>query len=323
MQRSTLHADQTLTIHQTSTCRTPGYRSAETAALTHVKGATALLDLRGEKQLDSELGRALFVQARGQIVTGCYQTHSHVPDVVVQLSQNCHDSMIDPLGGVFPSVSSLCDMKAQLPFTPPASQSEYTTRAGIARYSAISQAYTEWHDSALVGFLPSAIFKAGPDSEAITEHYHVYENIWIAAFSNNYRANCILLHEALISQLLFLQANYARNMNEVLELQDQIGFSRRIILSFIHDICASVPDLLRSGFAAAGVGLLWILFLIAQLSPEVAPLPDATRQWIIGRLEKIGTEMGVQQAIKLAERLREEIERPNSRTGKEEDRLLT
>jgi hypothetical protein len=65
--------------------------------LNHVKGATALLELRGEEQLDSELGRNLFIQARTYIIASCYQTRSSIPDIVVQLSQRCRDRNADPV----------------------------------------------------------------------------------------------------------------------------------------------------------------------------------------------------------------------------------
>ncbi|KAF2806210.1 uncharacterized protein BDZ99DRAFT_573794 [Mytilinidion resinicola] len=307
--------DQTLLVvlllglYETNTCRNPSYRSIE-SALTHVKGATALLDLRGENQLDSEFGRALFTQARTQIITGCYQTKTSVPDVVVRLSlsQRCYyDRIIDPMGDIILSVSNFCNTKAEIPFNPPEYQSESITRATIARYTSITKAFANWDQSLADGFLPSIVTvpKATPD--VLSDHYHVYSDIWIAGFTNNYRANSILVHEALISQLCFLQSRYAHDVNEILELEDQISHSRTIIFSDIEAVCASVPGLLQTKSAAAGVGLLWILYLSAQVSPGIVPVPEKTRCWIIGRLEKIGAEMGVRQASTLAALLRKEL----------------
>jgi hypothetical protein len=276
--------------------------------LNHTKGATALLDLRGEEQLDSEFGRTLFIQARTQIISGCYQTRSPIPDIVVQLSQKCHDRSASPLEDLNLIVFQFCNIRAGTPFHPPTTQSESTTRATIARCTSIAQALADWHDGLPAAFLPSTVSAGSASSDILSEHYDIYEDIWTAGIANNYRANSILVHEALINQLDFLRNRYPYDLNEVLELEDQISHSRSTILSLIDAVCASVPSLLQSNFAAAGVGLLWTLYVSAQISPRAAPLHDATRSWIIGRLEKIGAEMGVRQATTLAGLLHKKVE---------------
>ena len=276
--------------------------------LKHIHGATALLELRGEEQLDSEFGRTLFIQARTQIISGCYQTRSSIPDIVVQLSQKCHDKSANSLEDLNLIVFQFCNIRAGAPFHPPTTQSESTTRATIARCISIAQALADWHDGLPTSFFPSKVSAGSASPDILSEHYDVYEDIWTAGIGNNYRANSILVHEALINQLDFLRDRYPYDLNEVLELEDQISHSRSTILSHIDAVCASVPNLLQSNFAAAGVGLLWPLYVSAQISPRAAPLHDGTRTWIIGRLEKIGAEMGVRQATMLAGLLHRKVE---------------
>jgi hypothetical protein len=280
--------------------------------LTHIKGATALLDLRGEDQLDSELGCSLFIQARTQIIAGCYQTRTPVPDIVVKLSlsQRSSNRILDLVRDIIPSVSHMCNTRAEIPFTPPPSQSEFTTRATIAHYTSVAQTYANWYTSLSTGFLPITLSASSADPDVLSGYYHVYEDIWMTGLANNYRANSIIVHEALISQLCFLQSHYAHDVNEILELEDQIAHSRSRVLSLVDAVCASVPALLQTKSAAAGVGLLWVLYLSGQISPWIVPIPDSTRTWIIRRLEKIGTEMGVRQATTLAFLLREKLEVP-------------
>jgi hypothetical protein len=141
---------------------------------------------------------------------------------------------------------------------------------------------------------------APPVPVNLSEHYDVYDDLWTTGIANNYHANRILVHEALINQLDFLQVHHPHDLNDVLELEDQISYSRATILSLIDTVCDSVPNLLQSNFAAAGVGLLWPLYLSAQISPRSAPVHDATRSWIIERLDKIGADIGVLQATMLA-----------------------
>ena len=276
--------------------------------LKHIKGATALLDLRGEEQLDSEFGRTLFSQARTQIISGCYQTRSPIPDIVVQLSQKCHDKSAAPVEDLNLIVFRFCNIRAGTCFYPPKTSSESTTRAIIARCTSIAQSLADWHDSLPAAFFPLTVSAGSRSPEVLSEHYDVYEDLWTAGIANNYRANSILVHEALINQLDFLRDRYPYDLKEVLELEDQISQSRSTILSLIDEVCASVPSLLQSNFAAAGVGLLWTLYVCAQISPRAAPLHDVTRSWIIGRLEKIGAKLGVRQATTLAGLLHQRVE---------------
>lgn len=277
--------------------------------LSHIKGATALLDLRGEAQLDSELGRGLFVQARTQIIAGCYQTRSPVPEVVVQLSHKCRERSADHFEDFNPLVIKACNIKSAYPFNPPTAQLESTTRAAIASYTSIAEAFADQYASLPTAYLPSTLPCVTTSTEILSEHYDVYEDVWAAGIANNYRASIILVHEALIAQIDFLRVRYPHDLDEILDLEDQTSKSRLTILSLIDTICASVPNLLQSNLAVAGVALLWPLYVSAQISSlRTAPIPEGTRSWIIGRLEKIGIDLGVRQATMLAGLLYEEIE---------------
>jgi len=290
---------------QTNTCNTP--RSMR-SWLTHIKGATALLEMRGEEQLDSELGRSLFVQARTQVVAGCYQTRSPIPDVVVNLSRECRHRRADPLEDLNVIISQFCAVRADLPFHPPTTQSESTTREAIAQYTSIAEAFADWHADLPATYHPLTIPGDPANPDILSDHQDVYAELWTANLANNYRANSILVHEALLGQLGFLRFRYSHDLDEVLELEDQAWHSRNTVLSLIDAVCASVPDLLQSNLAAAGVGLLWPLYVSAQISPRSTPVPDATRAWMVGRLDTIGNELGVRQATMLAGLLRKETD---------------
>jgi hypothetical protein len=281
--------------------------------LNHIKGATALLELRGEEQLDSEFGRMLFIMTRTHTISGCYQTRSQIPDVVVQLSQRCraqkyHDKSVHSLEDLVPIIFKFCNIRSALSFNPLLTQSESTTRTAISCFLSIAQALAKWNDRLSAAFVPSTISTSRASSEVLSEHFDVYDDIWTAGIVNNYRVNTILVHEALVSQLVFLRDHYCLDLHELLELEDQISHSRSMLLCLTDAVCASVPNLLQSNFAAAGVGLLWTLYVCAQISPRTAPLRAETRSWIIGRLEKIGAEMGVRQATMLAGILHQQVE---------------
>ena len=289
---------------QTNTCTTS--RSMK-SWLKHIKGATALLELRGEAQLDSEFGRTLFAQARTQIIAGCYQTRSPVPQVIVQLSEKCSSMTTDPLENLTSIAFQLCNLKAATSFHPPPTQSEARTRIIIARCTSIADALTAWYAALPNTFHPATVLNNNASPNILASHNDIYEDIWTGGINNNYRANSILVHETLINQLEFL-LDQSSDISEILSLKSQLSQARATILTLVDAVCASVPNLLQSNFAAAGVALLWPLYLSGQISQRTAPLPATTREWIIGRLKKIEIEMGVRQAGMLAGLLRQRIE---------------
>lgn len=293
-----------LGLYETNTCRTP---RSMTSWLRHIKGATALLDIRGEEQLDSDFGRTLFVQTRTQIIAGCVQTRSPIPDVVIQLSQKCRERGTNPLENVVSLSFQFCNLRSKIPFHPRQDQSEQRTRAIITQYSRIAKEIEDWQCGLPSGFVPTKV-ASEPSLSVLSEYYDVYDDIWTAGVVNSCSASSILINESLIVQLAFLRDNYARDCNEILELDGRISKARNTIIDLIDDICASVPYLLQSNLAVAGVGLLWSLYVSAQISPRAAPVHATTRSWITGRLEKIGAELGVRQATTLAGFLHQKIE---------------
>jgi hypothetical protein len=276
--------------------------------IRHIRGATALLDLRGEKQLDTEFGRTLFVQTRTHIIAGCVQTRTPIPNIVVRLSQKCRASKTNPLEEVIPLSFLFCNLRSTIPFHPVENQSEARTRAIIAKYSSVSEALFEWHCSLPSGFLPTKMPSEKSDPAVLSEFYDVWDDVWTAGVVNNCSTNHILVNESLLVQLAYLRDNYACNLNELVELEDRISKARNTIIYLIDTVCASVPYLLQSNLAVCGVGLLWALYVSAQISPRAAPVDKATRSWITGRLEKIGVDLGVRQATTLAGFLHKKIE---------------
>ena len=141
----------------------------------------------------------------------------------------------------------------------------------------------------------------------LSEYYHVYDDVWTAAVVNNCNTNHMLVNEALIIQLSYLQDHFARDAAELVELNESITRARSTVINLVDEVCASVPHLLQSNMAAAGVGLLWALYVSAQISPRAASVHASTRGWIMNRLENIGAELGVRQATTLAGFLREGV----------------
>jgi hypothetical protein len=276
--------------------------------LQHATGATALLALRGEEQLDTDLGRALFAQTRSHIIAGSIQTRTPVPDLVIRLSEKYREATNSPLEEMIPLVSRFCHLRSEITFDPIQNQTESRTRAIISQYTTLSQQMRDWHDQLPSGFAPAKKFPEQPGESMLSEYYHVYDDVCTANVVNNCITNWMLVNEALIIQLAYLRDHFARDVGEIAELNEMIAKARSTVIYLVDQVCASVPQLLQSNMAVAGVGLLWALYVSAQISPRAASVHASTRRWIMGRLEKIGAEMGVRQATTLAGFLRKGVE---------------
>jgi len=278
-----------------------------TSWLRHAKGATALLELRGEEQLNTNLGRALFTQTRTHIIAGSVQTKTPLPELVIRLSRKYREATSNPLEDIIPLISHFCQIRSGRPFYPVRNQTESTTRTIISQYTTLSQQMQDWHDQLPSSFSPARKFPQKPSASMLSEYYHVYDDVWTAAVVNNCNTNHMLVNEALIIQLSYLQDHFARDAAELVELNESITRARSTVINLVDEVCASVPHLLQSNMAAAGVGLLWALYVSAQISPRAASVHASTRGWIMNRLENIGAELGVRQATTLAGFLREGV----------------
>lgn len=128
----------------------------------------------------------------------------------------------------------------------------------------------------------------------LSDYYHVYPNTWIVSAYNLYRVARILANELIMNW-------YSRNPT-----WDNVHIERRrsetLLARLNVDICASVPFALGEidgvflPRASAGIALVWPLYLAATMDGGL----ESTRAWVITRLDKLGHEMGIQQAVSLA-----------------------
>lgn len=81
---ATLTSVSLLAIFEVFTSRVP--QSIENWT-KHVHGATTLLELRGLRQLESDIGLLLFTQLRNKILISCLQRQAHVPPTIAEFSK--------------------------------------------------------------------------------------------------------------------------------------------------------------------------------------------------------------------------------------------
>ena len=152
--------------------------------------------------------------------------------------------------------------------------------------------------------LPPA-FSYAIKQSASTEHvfsdtYHVYSSTWVSSVWNVYRCARILTQQVITTWL-------SRNSLPSPALDEsQRRESNFLLANLACDICASAPSILgasnssicssRPPRAAAGLSLLWPLYLVATMEQQRAGMCA----WIITRLEYIGRVMGIRQAESVA-----------------------
>jgi len=152
---------------------------------------------------------------------------------------------------------------------------------------------------AIPAFLHYHIKQCGFSENVLFDYYHVYPNTWITGAYNLYRVARILANEVILNW-------YTHNPG-----WNNVQLHRRqcetVLARLNADICASVPY--ASGElgvgeslprAHVGIALVWPLYLAATMDGVQA----STRAWVITRLDKLGHELGIQQAVSLANVLR-------------------
>ena len=143
--------------------------------------------------------------------------------------------------------------------------------------------------------------------------YYVFKDIWNAAILIHHRTLRIQLNETILECLAAVRSPPASG--PAVSHNHLQARSCSVMLQSSKDICSGVPFFL--GYTtlqqshpkappqavdryAHGVALLWPL-LFAGRVPGIC---DMRRQWIVRRLEKIGCETGIHQALGFASALR-------------------
>jgi hypothetical protein len=288
------------------------------AWLEHISGATTLLELRGKQQLDTEVGRSLFAYLCTQIGNFSNLRRKPIPLAILRLSESQTD-IAKKFTAISARHSILRAKIASYPSGPPAK----CTESIISEALSIAADLQSWYSNLPSNYYPtSTVTISSPTPDVFSDYYHIYSDVLTATFMNNYRVILILLHEIILAQLRHVRPsptdineqnnfNYAPPPSYIAQIERQIKRSQNAILNLIEQVCASVPFLLDYEHciratrtlsephyprAAGGNAVMWPLYVCAQ----VYFVQDPIRTWIIGRLNKIGADMGVQQAKVMA-----------------------
>jgi hypothetical protein len=195
-----------------------------------------------------------------------------------------------------------------------ATQTYYSLRQYASTLLQIDQDLEAWADALPSSWEPE-VLTCDPGGQFYTSFYHKYQGFSIAAAWNQYRiARCLI--GDLLSKYLDSSRSVKRNCDSAI-LRKQDSQVKETIQTLCNEISVSVPYFLgqlnRSDPPRPGAGALevmWGLFVCARMRC----IPKEQCLWATVQLEKIGHEMGVLQALSLADLVRSQHNHAESDT---------
>ncbi|KAL4860628.1 hypothetical protein BDV12DRAFT_181301 [Aspergillus spectabilis] len=329
---ATLSAVLLLALFEVITSRSLGTINKWTS---HVYGASALLELRGQEELQNSEGLNLFIQLRFQIILSCLQLSLHVPDSLL----NCNKIAMY----LRPQIEAYCDRIIHITGQLSNLRADIHKNILTDPYDILSKAYAieadliAWLALSPPEFLYTTIEHSLPKPWSSTStstctppplydnRYHLYHDLWVGHTWNQYRCSRIIVSEIILSCLRRLSSLSGAPSSK--DLRRQCTTLRKTSRDLALDICASVPY--HFGFPvdlSAATSTTNTLALTTTTSPRRLPptqtniggmlllLPLAIaaateqrghpmRRWVTDCLRVIGYGMGIDQAFAILEML--------------------
>ncbi|OAQ89772.1 fungal specific transcription factor domain-containing protein [Purpureocillium lilacinum] len=272
------------------------YRSWE----THIKGALTLLELRGQEQFSRERGGQLYTQIRSQILSVYMQQNSGVPRALAQAArsfqtsstrQRWRKSNIATPSSIFEISFRIVNLRAAM----------LRGDAGLDRKAAretamdIDRELQAWSAALPQEWNYQIEILDGPLDGGFGGIRHVYPSLWNAEVWNNWR-----LVRVLVSRIL-LDTSTESHGEPSLEPSVASIVSR--IRQYSEDICVSTNALIDTPRI---LSLIRPLCVVALEEPNLA----SVRFVAVDRLRRIGSSMGVRQAVLLADTVARSLSEP-------------
>ncbi|PWY74515.1 hypothetical protein BO94DRAFT_524377 [Aspergillus sclerotioniger CBS 115572] len=276
----------------------------------HVQGAIKLLELRGLEQLDSRAGMELFTTVRFQsaISSIFYRISSNNTPRMAELSiaaRSKRNPHFHPIEDFYDILLRLGDLAVRVESAHLGLDFIKNLRHLIDEAILLDADMELWRTS-LSPFwyytmveIPHTPSKNQPHFPHRGDKYHLYHNVNLASIWNNYRQTRIVVNE----MLRFMSLRMWR-LQRAPEYQQTMSQCMETIQQMVDDICASIPYHFISGETGFGasIRLLWPLYIAGSSKCT----DSSTREWIAQILDVIGNTVGLQQALSMAQIVREE-----------------
>ncbi|KAB8067056.1 hypothetical protein BDV29DRAFT_109977 [Aspergillus leporis] len=143
------------------------------------------------------------------------------------------------------------------------------------------------------------------DQGCYGDYYHIYPDHVASLLWSNYRCIRLAIHAIICELCEELPSHRDAESDKRSNFRRLASQSARVQKQLAEDMCASVPtNIITDGSRFTGgmaLRFIWPLFTVANCEGSSAEI----RSWITRCLEKIGEELGIQQASAMARILRE------------------
>ena len=314
---STLLAVMLLSLYEIMTCT----RSTMCLWESHIKGAVALIRLRGRQKMQSQFGLRLLKQATAGAAVSAYRQNAAVPPEIVSLvTHGLQYAHKDDPSWCFRLISiRSANLRAAV-------KTGSVSDPGLIIAAAIKldHDFVVWSRTLPPSWQYESHLVEEADSVVFEGCYHLYPTHRMAQDMNTWRVDRMQLNELIWDQLL-------RQHNSPLRSQDHATLMRLVestIKSLCSEICATVPQYVelpaghpvsvtvcrlqsstpttsdaplhkakrfKPGFtnSARSYGVIWPLMAVAR-----CVIPNSFRRaWVMNRLQYIGRHMKNPQAL--------------------------
>ena len=274
----------------------------------HVHGAMALLDIRGGKQVKTQVGRQLITNLRTSTIANSLLKHTIVPACVMRWSalleeyETPEEASATALAEI---VASFCELQSLIKS---ASRSKFIIPMALHIDDSLEKwAAIEDYERPVIS--TKAISTSVLSFEGAITGYH---SLPAATHWNHYRSIRIMLHEIILARLAQQEKQpVCSYFDSATPNATQIELSKLLIISLSHEICASVHYCLnlkdevinyshQPEKAAYAKLLLWPLYTAGRS----ACVPAATSSWVADTFDIIASVTGVRKGASLAKALR-------------------
>ncbi len=269
----------------------------------HTLGAVQLIRLRGSKQLETNLGKRLFLQTCNNVRSSCIQRGVTVPDEFLRIYEQAKPFLEPsmPLTRLGPLIDKIASLKARV------RQHQPLERLSGLIYEALQ---LDEEARALEDMLPDSWrYQIRPQHMTPSCAYeglaHKYPAHRMARHWNSLRIIQLFLNEVIWQVAAFFARakeegrpeinRYCKDLNT--EALQTVAAANHVRL--VTDILASVPQFLNENgatFTPAARFLIWPLTIVAEISLTLEP----ARRYAIGCLYEIATQARFPQALQAA-----------------------
>ncbi|KZM25090.1 sequence-specific DNA binding RNA polymerase II transcription factor [Ascochyta rabiei] len=281
--------------------------------IRHLDGATRIIEIRGEKQLDTKEGLALFDFLRAQISTCMLFQERYSPTIIRRLTEVAKqrrprgDRLVDCLSD---AVTRLVDFVATLK-RGPVLQTDAVVRQAMSLDAEFSSLLLDIPPLWTIATVELPQPDGGRTAQALWgSYYHVYQSVAASAMWNNYRSARLLIHE-----LVFNKTRDTLSVNGACQSQPRVVMSQcqQTSAQLIDGILASVPfhfgaiglDRLHSTEDKVALGCPMMLIWPLLVAANSGFASESHRRWISSCLGRIGHTTGFNQALAMEKLLKE------------------